>query len=107
MDKPVVFLDLEIGAESGQILDIGAVRSDGEKLHSPSKRDLQRFLPGTGYICGHNIVNHDLKYLENILSKTLDLRAIDTLYLSHILFTERLSNALYKFENLDQISFFR
>ncbi len=41
-DKPVVFLDLEIGAESGQILDIGAVRSDG-KLHSPSKRDLTFF----------------------------------------------------------------
>lgn len=99
-DKPVVFLDLEIGAESGQILDIGAVRSDGEKLHSPSKRDLQRFLPGTGYICGHNIVNHDLKYLENILSKTLDLRAIDTLYLSPLLFPERLSHALFKDEKL-------
>ena len=51
------------------------------------KKELFEFLSGTDYICGHNIIHHDAKYL--FTDKTCQWILVDTLYLSPLLFPER------------------
>ena len=61
----IVFIDTEIDQKSHRILDIGAIKSDEQSFHSNSINDFERFLTDTDFICGHNILIHDLKYLQN------------------------------------------
>jgi ATP-dependent DNA helicase RecQ len=100
--KTLAFIDAEIQPRSGRILDIGSVKSDGSIFHSNSLADFLKFLAGTEYICGHNILNHDLKYLQNpILAGGLqNLKFIDTLYFSPLLFPAKPYHALLKDDKL-------
>jgi len=84
----IAFIDTEIEPKIGKILDIGSIKSDGSSFHSDSIADFIRFLRGSEYICGHNIFNHDLKYIQNALdSAGIDhSHVIDTLHLSLLLF---------------------
>jgi ATP-dependent DNA helicase RecQ len=79
----VAFFDIEINAE-GKIFDIGCIRSDEAKFHKNSIYEFQQFITGCKFICGHNILQHDLKYLKEQASD-LDLKnfkSIDTLLFS-------------------------
>jgi ATP-dependent DNA helicase RecQ len=98
MQKSIVFFDTETGIDDKKIHDIGAVRQDGAVFHSASKEDFCRFIKGAGFVCGHNIIHHDLKVLGEILEK--DQGMIDTLYLSPLLFPKRPYHALVKDEKL-------
>ena len=100
--KPITFFDTEIDPESGKILDIGAIKHDGETFHSNSVSGLIEFLRGSGYNCGHNVLNHDLRYLKNALREAgIDSsNVIDTLYLSPLLFPARPYHALVKDDKL-------
>ena len=102
MDKTIAFLDIEINPQDQRILDIGAVRSDGAVYHAPSAVGLSAFLHGTAYICGHNIIHHDLSCLKRSLELEVlfSLPVIDTLYLSPLLFPGRVHHALPKDEKL-------
>ena len=94
--KSIVFFDTEIGVETHKILDIGAVRDDGSVFHSASVGDFRAFAAGCEYVCGHNIVNHDLKYLLPFGAIPSAAQPIDTLYLSPLLFPKRPYHALLK-----------
>ena len=59
-------VDVEVGLKNHKIHDIGALRHDGATYHKASKKELFEFLSGTDYICGHNIIHHDAKYLSQI-----------------------------------------
>ena len=74
------FVDVEVGLKDHKIHDIGALRQDGATLHKASKEELFKFLHDTDYLCGHNIIHHDAKYLfpDNDCRWTL----VDTLYVS-------------------------
>ncbi len=98
----VAFIDTEVGPENGKVLDIGAVRSDGRAYHGCSMSDFSAFLDGADYICGHNILRHDLRYLDRLedLSGRFTGRAIDTLYLSPLLFPKKPYHALLKDDKL-------
>lgn len=100
MAEPIVFIDSEIGVSDHRILDLGAVREDGAKFHSPSVRDFSAFLAGAAFLCGHNILHHDLKYLRPLLDSKPSLGVVDTLYLSPLLFPERPYHALVKDDKL-------
>ena len=63
LDK-IVFIDSEIGYNGGMAADIGAVKGGGAEFHSASAPDFAKFIRGCKYICGHNILEHDAKYLE-------------------------------------------
>ena len=63
MDELVTFLDLEVGTEDKKVHDIGIIKRSAV-LHTGELSQVAPFLQGSRYICGHNIVNHDLKYLE-------------------------------------------
>ena len=58
------FIDIEVGMNDKRIHDIGAIRHDGATFHSANKRELLRFIEEEDYLCGHNIINHDAKYIS-------------------------------------------
>lgn len=100
--KSIAFIDTEIAVKTQKVLDIGSVKSNGEVFHSPSLSDFMAFIKGSQYICGHNIIKHDLKYIRRVLN---DLsfdpsKIIDTLYLSPLLFPKRPYHALVKDDKL-------
>ncbi len=60
----IAFIDTEIEPNSRKILDIGGVTGDGNLFHSNSLNDFTLFLKAHEFVCGHNIFNHDLKYIQ-------------------------------------------
>lgn len=100
MARSVVFIDVEVGATDGKIRDLGAVRVDGAYFHSGSVRDFMSFLCGADFICGHSIINHDLKHIHAAFGADTGITAIDTLYLSPLLFPRRPYHALLKDDKL-------
>ena len=93
-------LDLEASAEDGKIRDIGALREDGAVFHGSSVRELFHFLQGTEILCGHNILHHDLKLLQEQAGVRWQGAVIDTLYLSPLLFPRHPYHALLKDDKL-------
>jgi len=67
--KNITFIDTEIDPASRKILDIGSIKSDGAYFHKASVADWIHFLKGTRSICGHNILQHDLRYAVKVLSE--------------------------------------
>ena len=98
----VAFIDTEVEARHGKILDMGGIRSDGPVYHGRSISDFAGFLEDADYLCGHNILDHDLKYLESGIPGLAKMRdkSIDTLYLSPLLFPKRPYHALLKDDKL-------
>lgn len=98
------FVDVEVGLKDRKVHDIGAVRNDGANLHSASKRDLENFLQEVNYLCGHNIINHDIKYLWG--DKDIKWCIVDTLPISPLLFPDRPYHHLLKDDKLicDQLN---
>lgn len=78
----IAFIDLEIDGR-GKILDIGGVK-DGQRFHSSILSGFIEFISDCDILCGHNIIEHDIKYLGAFLKKEYIL--VDTLYQSPLLF---------------------
>ena len=91
-------VDVEVGINDHKVHDIGALRYDGAQFHQPSKGELLRFLDGVDFVCGHNIIHHDAKYLFGEGQTWWSL--VDTLYLSPLLFPERPYHKLVKDDKL-------
>lgn len=99
MKKTIVFIDSEIG-EDKKIKDLGAVYQNGIEFHSPSINEFNKFLSDGEYICGHNILRHDWKYISPLLSPKTQFIFIDTLFLSPLMFPQRPYHSLLKDEKL-------
>ncbi len=98
--KNIVFIDTEISVKKKKIQDIGAIRTDGAIFHSGNPEGLNDFLAGTEYLCGHNLVHHDMKYLQPIIGIRKNFLLIDTLYLSPLLFPKKPYHRLLKDDKL-------
>lgn len=96
----IAFIDSEVGVSDKKIHDLGAVRSDGSTFHSASVSSFAQFIAGCDYVCGHNIIHHDLPHIGSALGKTIGVPAIDTLYLSPLLFPKQPYHALVKDDKL-------
>lgn len=98
----IAFIDTEIEPKSRKILDIGSVKSDGSYFHKASVAEFIQYLNGTQFICGHNIFNHDIKYIGNALTDAgiNSSNIIDTLFLSPLLFPTKPYHALVKDDKL-------
>ncbi|MBC6410808.1 MAG: RecQ family ATP-dependent DNA helicase [Ekhidna sp.] len=98
----IAFIDTEIEPKNLTILDIGSVKSDGSPFHKPSVAEFIRFLNGTQFVCGHNILNHDVKYIGKALTDAGvgTKNIIDTLFLSPLLFPTKPYHALLKDDKL-------
>ncbi|MDE7379344.1 MAG: RecQ family ATP-dependent DNA helicase [Paraprevotella sp.] len=91
-------VDIEVSIKDKKIHDIGAWRRDGATFHSANKQALIEFLKDVDYICGHNIIHHDAKYLFGEVSHRWIL--IDTLYVSPLLFPDKPYHRLLKDDKL-------
>lgn len=100
MTKSVVFFDTEIGANDKKIHDIGAVHSDKGSLHTAAVSEFCAFVADVDFLCGHNVVHHDMKYLAPVLNQRTPKKIIDTLYLSPLLFPRRPYHRLVKDDKL-------
>lgn len=100
--KRIAYVDLEIHSKKKTVLDIGATDDSGAELHSKSLPALKQFLVAHDYICGHNVLAHDLLYMREALAERPMLRwnVIDTLYLSPLMFPKRPYHSLGKDEKL-------
>ena len=96
MDRRIVFWDVEASAKTRQIKDIGAVDNTGAVFHDANIAQFVGFVRGADYICGHNIIHHDLSILRDSWSESIRSRAIDTLYWSPLLFPHKPYHALLK-----------
>ncbi|MCF6153106.1 MAG: RecQ family ATP-dependent DNA helicase [Candidatus Kuenenia stuttgartiensis] len=98
----IAFVDTEIEPKSRKILDIGSVKDNGSSFHSNSVAGFIDFLKGTKFICGHNILKHDLKYIQKAINDAgIDQsNIIDTLFLSPLLFPAKPYHALLKDDKL-------
>ncbi len=91
-------VDVEVGIKDHKVHDIGALRWDGAVYHSANKRELTDFLKDVDFVCGHNIIHHDAKYLFG--EKTDRWMLVDTLYVSPLLFPEHPYHRLLKDDKL-------
>jgi len=91
-------IDTEVSLRDKKVHDIGALRYDGAIYHAADKTEFARFLRGTSFVCGHNIVHHDAKYL--FPSVDMPWALVDTLYMSPLLFPERPYHKLVKDDKL-------
>lgn len=91
-------IDIEVSMRDNQVHDIGAVRHDDAIFHNASPDGLMTFLQGIDYLCGHNIIHHDARYLFGDAPQPWLL--VDTLYVSPLLFPERPYHRLVKDEKL-------
>jgi ATP-dependent DNA helicase RecQ len=98
----IAFIDTEIEPKSRKILDIGGVKDNGNSFHSNSVADLITFLKDSQFVCGHNIFNHDLKYIQKAVNDAgiNPSNIIDTLFLSPLLFPTKPYHALLKDDKL-------
>ncbi|NOQ74046.1 MAG: RecQ family ATP-dependent DNA helicase [Crocinitomix sp.] len=82
----ILFLDIETN-QKGKIVDYGALFS-GQELHEKHTTKLERWIAEAEYICGHNIIQHDIPELKKILCEEIFLgkKYIDTLLWSPLLF---------------------
>ncbi len=102
-------LDTEVGISDHKVHDIGALRYDGATFHKNDRKALEEFLDDghVAYLCGHNIVHFDAKYLfhkaePSSLWHSASTKGflVDTLYLSPLLFPEHPYHRLLKDDKL-------
>jgi ATP-dependent DNA helicase RecQ len=106
--KAVSFFDFEINPETKKTLDIGSIRTDDTSFHENNLQKFFAFIDNSEFICGHNIFLHDLNYISLKAEEitTLQRKAIDTLFLSPLLFPSRPYHNLLKDDKLqtDELS---
>lgn len=92
----IAFIDTEVSERTHKVEDYGAVREDGAQRHTRTATEFYAFVAECDVICGHNIINHDLKYL-NFPKEYI---FIDTLPLSALLFPTKPYHRLLKDDKL-------
>lgn len=98
----IIFFDTETDHSGKKIYDIGGCHDDGRQFHDASLERFALFLQGADFVCGHNILQHDVKFVRSALATAgipLD-HAIDTLPWSPLLFPEKPYHALVKDDKL-------
>ena len=92
----ILFLDIETNPHNKRV-DYGATFK-GQELHESNTVKLEQWIKEAKYICGHNILNHDIPELKKKLGNQIfeDKRYIDTLLWSPLLFVKRPNHKLTK-----------
>ena len=61
----IVFIDIEVN-DKDKVVDYGAYIPPNQTFHG-NRESFQSFIKGNEYICGHNALMHDVKYLTDEL----------------------------------------
>ena len=100
MNNSIVFVDSEIDIKGEKIQDLGAVDYNASQFHSANKNEFSKFVGKYNFVCGHNIIHHDLKYISDLFYNKEKQIFIDTLYISPILFPKNPYHKLLKDDKL-------
>lgn len=65
----IVFIDIEVDPKTEKVSDYGAADSLRDNIHTNSEYEFAKFISGNKFICGHNILAHDLKYISEAVEK--------------------------------------
>ena len=95
--KQIVFLDVEVSNE--KVVDFGAIYEDNKSFHDVSERNFSKFINDAFYICGHNIISHDFKYIKDSI-KQRNYLLIDTLCISPLIYPKKKYHNLLKDDKL-------
>jgi ATP-dependent DNA helicase RecQ len=100
--QSITFVDTEINPQSNKIVDMAAIKADESSFHKASLPHFVDFLRGSAFVCGHNVLAHDTKYIGKVLVDAgVDAaNIIDTLHLSPLLFPTKPYHALLKDDKL-------
>lgn len=98
--RQVIFFDVETDAKGERLLDIGAVSEREDEFHALNEEGFAQFLKKGVYLCGHNIFEHDLKYVSAAIEKAGIEKFIDTLLFSPLLFPTKPYHRLGKMYKL-------
>lgn len=92
----ILFLDIETN-NKGKIVDFGATFK-GQELHEKHSTRLEKWISEADYICGHNIIAHDIPELKKICGSEIfeGKKYIDTLLWSPLVFAENPYHKLVK-----------
>ncbi len=97
--EDILFLDIEVGVTSKEISKIGYFIGEA-KGNSTSIAEVKDVIASKNfqYICGHNFLEHDKKYLSYTPLNPLvqNSKIIDTLYLSMMFFPNKTTHQLDK-----------
>ncbi|MBX2982555.1 MAG: RecQ family ATP-dependent DNA helicase [Flavobacteriales bacterium] len=95
-ESHILYIDLELDAKD-RITDLGAILGNRE-LHEKSTQRLEGWIQEAQYICGHNVVAHDLPHLKKQLQgdPLAGKPVIDTLLWSPLLSPESPYHKLVK-----------
>jgi len=103
----IAFLDIEVGTTSEKIDRLGYL-STKSAIESSSISEIKNICleDDIVYICGHNFVEHDAKFLEKTSFNQIlkSAKIIDTLYLSMLLFPNKSTHKLDKPYKNNQIN---
>ncbi|WP_246124789.1 RecQ family ATP-dependent DNA helicase [Algibacter pacificus] len=96
MINKILYIDIET-AKNGKINDIGAL-FNGYELHEKELTKLKNWINQAEYVCGHNIIAHDIPLIESVLGEDTfrNKKIIDTLLWSPILFSNNPYHKLVK-----------
>ncbi|SEQ97250.1 ATP-dependent DNA helicase RecQ [Hyunsoonleella jejuensis] len=105
--KHILFLDIEVNPKTNKI-DYGATFK-GQELHERNSDRLENWIREAKYICGHNIIKHDIPELKKKLGDDIfsGKKLIDTLLWSPILFVKRPNHKLtkgYRIVNVSEVN---
>ena len=96
MINKILYIDIET-TKQGKIKDVGAL-FNGQELHESQLTKLESWINQAEYICGHNIVAHDIPLLERVLGNETfrNKKIVDTLLWSPLLFSDNPYHKLVK-----------
>jgi len=98
--KRMIFIDTEVSIKEDKIEDFGGLKDNDDWIHTKRIGEFLRFIKGADYLVGHNIIHHDLVFIEKETKKKYYDKAIDTLYLSPLLFPKKPYHNLVKDDKL-------
>ena len=91
----IIFVDTEVSVETEQLKDIGAIRTKlpvqslrGREYHDANLHHFASFAKGASFLCGHNLIEHDVRFLLPAVQEAEILNFVDTLPMSPLLFPE-------------------
>lgn len=98
----IAFFDLEVEKENGRIVDIGSITSDDSSFHENNLSNFLSFVSDSKFLCGHNIIKHDIKFIKKARgNESFKLPIlIDTLIWSPLLFPSHPYHSLLKDDKL-------
>lgn len=99
----ITFIDLEVDIKTKKIYDFGAINEKGKEFHQADAKKFIKFCSRSDFYCGHNIVSHDIKFINDYQFRGMDFNStkiIDTLLLSTLLFPNKPYHYLIKEDKL-------